>query len=71
LNKRYSASLPVSENYTTLGGFLMAESGEIPNEGDKVVYNGYTFLIEKVEKRRIISVRMLKTERLEEPRSEG
>lgn len=70
LNKRYSASLPVSENYTTLGGFLMAESGEIPKEGDKVVYNGYTFFIERVEKRRIISVRMLKVERHDGPQSE-
>jgi len=62
LNKRYATNLPVSESYTTLGGFLMAESGEIPKEGDSVVYNGLTFIIEQVEKRRIITVRMVKTD---------
>jgi CBS domain containing-hemolysin-like protein len=62
LNKRYETSLPVSESYTTLGGFLMAESGEIPKEGASVVYNGLTFTIEQVEKRRIITVRMVKTD---------
>jgi CBS domain containing-hemolysin-like protein len=62
LNKRYATNLPVSESYTTLGGFLMAESGEIPQEGATVVYNGHTFTIEQVERRRIISVRMMKTD---------
>jgi CBS domain containing-hemolysin-like protein len=62
LNKRYSTNLPVSESYTTLGGFLMSESGEIPTEGDRVAYNGHIFVVEKVEKRRIISVRMTNAE---------
>ena len=61
LNKRYATNIPVSESYTTLGGFLMAESGEIPKEGTSVVYNGHTFTIERVERRRIISVIMTKT----------
>jgi CBS domain containing-hemolysin-like protein len=63
LNKRLDLSLPVSEGYTTVAGFLMSESGQILNEGDVVAYNGHTFHIEKAEKRRILTVRMEKTER--------
>jgi CBS domain containing-hemolysin-like protein len=63
LNKRLELSLPVSEGYTTVAGFLMSESGQILNEGDIVPYNGHTFHIERAEKRRILTVRMEKTER--------
>ncbi len=58
LNKRLSMNLPVSEGYTTVAGFLMSESGQILSEGDTVPFNGHIFRIEKVEKRRILKVRM-------------
>lgn len=60
LNRRLDMSLPVSEGYTTIAGFLMAESGQLLNEGDTVRYNGHIFNVEKVDKRRILSVRMKK-----------
>jgi len=59
LNKRLDLNLPVSEGYTTIAGFLMSESGQILNEGDSVPYNGHIFEIQKAEKRRILSVRMV------------
>lgn len=58
VNKRLDLHLPVSESYTTIAGFLMAEAGEILAEGDSVTFNGHIFHIEKVVKRRIIRVRM-------------
>ncbi len=58
LNKRLDLHLPVSEGYTTIAGFLMSESGQILSEGDIVPFNGHVFRIEKVEKRRIMKVRM-------------
>lgn len=58
LNKRLEMHLPVSEGYTTVAGFLMSESGQILSEGDTVPFNGHVFRIEKVEKRRILKVRM-------------
>lgn len=61
LNKRLGMQLPVSEGYTTVAGFLMSEAGSILSEGDSVVFNGHTFRIEKVEKRRITRVRMVKS----------
>jgi CBS domain containing-hemolysin-like protein len=60
LNRRLELNLPVSEGYTTIAGFLMSESGELLNEGEEVRFNGHVFLVEKVENRRIIKVRMEK-----------
>lgn len=65
LNKRCGLHLPVSESYTTIAGFLMAESGQILTEGETVPFNGHTFYIEQVDKRRILKVRMEKTEKSE------
>jgi CBS domain containing-hemolysin-like protein len=60
LNRRLSLNLPVSEAYTTIAGFLMSEAGRILEVGDTVRYNGHIFRVEKVNKRRIMSVRMEK-----------
>jgi CBS domain containing-hemolysin-like protein len=60
LNKRLEMNLPVSDSYTTLAGFLMSESGKILQEKDEVKFNAHTFRIEKVDKRRVIKVRMEK-----------
>jgi CBS domain containing-hemolysin-like protein len=61
LNRRLGLNLPVSETYTTVAGFLMNESGQILNEGESVPFNGHVFHIEKVDKRRILRVRLEKT----------
>jgi CBS domain containing-hemolysin-like protein len=61
LNRRLGLNLPVSESYTTVAGFLMNESGQILNEGESVRFNGHVFHIEKVDKRRILRVRLEKT----------
>lgn len=61
LNRRLNLNLPVSEGYTTIAGFLMSEAGQVLNEGESVIFNGHVFNIEKVDKRRILKVRMVKT----------
>ncbi len=61
LNRRLQLNLPVSEGYTTVAGFLMSESGQILKEGEAVPFNGHIFKIEKVDKRRILRVRMEKS----------
>jgi len=61
LNKRLEMNLPVSESYTTIAGFLMSEAGQIMSEGETVLFNGHTFRVEKVEKRRISTVRLMET----------
>lgn len=62
VNKRLELNIPVSEAYTTVAGFLMAEAGRILEEGEIVPFNGHTFVVEKAAKRRILQVRMTKTE---------
>ncbi len=61
LNKRCEMNIPVSESYTTIAGFLMSEAGQILSEGEIVPFNGHIFKIEKVDKRRILKVRMEKS----------
>jgi CBS domain containing-hemolysin-like protein len=61
LNRRLGLHLPVSDGYTTVAGFLMAEAGELLSEGEAVPFNGHVFRVEKVDKRRITSVRMERT----------
>jgi CBS domain containing-hemolysin-like protein len=58
LNRRLDMNLPVSEGYTTVGGFLMSVAGSILSVGDVVPFNGHTFIVERVHKRRIMQVRM-------------
>ncbi|HXH69874.1 MAG TPA: hemolysin family protein [Pyrinomonadaceae bacterium] len=58
LNRRLHLDIPASEAYTTVAGFLLSEAGEILTEGESVRYNGHIFHVEKVNKRRILSVRM-------------
>jgi len=61
LNRRFGLHVPISDGYTTVAGFLMSEAGELLDEGEVVSFNGHRFVIEKVDKRRIIRVRMEKT----------
>jgi CBS domain containing-hemolysin-like protein len=58
LNRRLKLSLPESESYTTIAGFLMTEAGHILKPGDTVIYSGHKFEVDRVERRRVISVRL-------------
>ena len=58
LNRRLRLNLPESEAYTTIAGFLMTQAGHVLNPGEVVEYNGLSFEIDRVEKRRVISVRL-------------
>lgn len=58
LNRRLKLSLPESESYTTIAGFLMTEAGHILRPGDTINYNGLIFVVDRVERRRVTSVRL-------------
>ncbi|MEP6923272.1 MAG: hemolysin family protein [Pyrinomonadaceae bacterium] len=62
LNRRLDLHVPESEGYTTIAGFLMSEAGQILNAGETVRFNGHIFQIQKVDRRRILKVRMEKVE---------
>jgi CBS domain containing-hemolysin-like protein len=51
-------SVPESEGYTTIGGFLMTEAGHVLKPGEVVQRDGLVFMIERVEKRRVIRVKL-------------
>ena len=72
LNRRFSLQVPVHVGYTTLAGFLMSETGQVPMLGQSVNYGGATFIIERIEGRRIRRVRMtLASDLTEEARKVG
>lgn len=66
LNRRLKLSLPESEAYTTIAGFLMTEAGHVLESGEDVKYDGLVFHVEKVDKRRVVRVRLERPEEEEE-----
>lgn len=58
LNRRLKLSVPESEAYTTVGGFLMTEAGHVLKPGEVVQHDGLVFRIERVEKRRVMRVKL-------------
>lgn len=67
LNRRLKLSLPESEAYTTVGGFLMTVAGHVLKPGEAVEYNGLVFKVEKVERRRVMRVHLTLPREKEEP----
>jgi len=72
LNRRLKTSVPESETYTTIGGFLMTEAGHVLKPGEVVTYDGLVFHVERVEKRRVMRVKLelLETNGEGEPKDE-
>ena len=58
LNRRLKLSIPESEGYTTIAGFLMNEAGHVLKPGEEINYNGFVFAVDRVERRRVISVKL-------------
>jgi CBS domain containing-hemolysin-like protein len=58
LNRRLKLSVPESEAYTTIGGFLMTEAGHVLKPGEVVQHDGLVFKIERVEKRRVMRIKL-------------
>src|SRR5881394_2945360 len=58
LNRRLKTSLPESEAYTTIGGFLMSVAGHVLQAGEVIEHDGLQFTVEKVERRRLLRVRL-------------
>ncbi len=66
LNRRLKLSIPESETYTTIAGFLMTEAGHVLQPGEVVKHDGLLFHIERVERRRVMRVRLERTEEVAE-----
>ena len=44
--------------YDTLGGLIMSELGRMPEENDEIICEGYKFIVEEMDERRIDRVRI-------------
>ena len=55
--------IPIAtEEFDTAGGFVFHLFGELPTEGERVSAEGYTFAVEKIDKARILTIRITKEE---------
>jgi CBS domain containing-hemolysin-like protein len=70
LNRRLKTSVPESETYTTIGGFLMTVAGHVLQPGEVIDNDGLRFYVEKVERRRLLQVRLELPAKKEEVSSE-
>ncbi|AOW08393.1 hemolysin family protein [Flavobacterium gilvum] len=58
LNQTYKLSIPESESYGTLGGFIVNFTKEIPQKGDEFNIENYHFVIEEATNKKIELVKM-------------
>jgi CBS domain containing-hemolysin-like protein len=66
LNRRLKTALPESDAYTTIGGFLMTAAGHVLQPGEIIEHDGLRFRVEKVERRRLLRVRLELPEKKEQ-----
>ena len=62
LNEKYGLGIPESEEYDTLAGYLIAEYGGIPHEGDEISAGGYLMRILQREQSRLDLVKVKRVE---------
>ena len=70
VRETFDLDLPESDatpNYDTLGGFVVAQLGRFPRQGEAVHAGGARFVVESVEGRRIRRVRVVKKAPRAEP----
>jgi putative hemolysin len=58
INQEYKLSIPESDSYGTLGGFIVDFTKEIPQQGDKIIIDNYHFIIEQATNTKIEVVKM-------------
>ena len=58
LNQTYKLSIPESDSYGTLGGFIVDFTKEIPQKGDVITIGNYHFIIEEATNKKIELVKM-------------
>lgn len=58
INQEYKLSIPESDSYGTLGGFIVDFTKEIPQQGDKIIIDNYHFIIQQATNTKIEVVKM-------------
>jgi CBS domain containing-hemolysin-like protein len=58
VNLRLNLHLPEDEPYSTIAGFLLAQSGRLLLQGESILFEETSFRVESVEGKRIHRVRV-------------
>lgn len=58
LNEEYKLNIPDTDSYSTLGGFIVDFSKEIPQKGSQITIGNFQFLIEEATNKKIELVKM-------------
>ncbi|MBN1348541.1 HlyC/CorC family transporter [candidate division KSB1 bacterium] len=58
--------IPADGGYETLAGLIFSLTGYVPREKELIAYGKFDFIVEKIEKNRILQVRVVITDRVEE-----
>jgi putative hemolysin len=64
-------SLPDEKTYHTLGGFILAQFGRVPKEGQTIAYGGWRFEVVDMDGRRIDKVLVRRSTARDEEQSSG
>lgn len=59
LNEIYKLTIPESDSYSTLGGFIVDFSKEIPQKGEQITIENYQFTIEAATNKKIELVKLV------------
>jgi len=62
LNDILALDLPTEGDYESLAGFILNLTGYVPEEKEKVEFGNYAFIIEKIDRNRIVKVKLLRHE---------
>ena len=57
-NRFFDEKIPEATEYTTLAGYIAALTGRLPLEGETVQYQSLTFTMEKIERFKLVSIRV-------------
>jgi CBS domain containing-hemolysin-like protein len=68
-NEKLELDLPTEGEYESLGGFILSLTGYVPEEQEVVKYNGYAFTVEKIERNRIVQIKVRRAKQESEPNS--
>jgi len=63
LGKELEEKFPVTDEYDTVGGFILHAFGSLPARGDKITFEHMKFIVREVRKRRIIKVELILDEK--------
>lgn len=59
LNETYKLNISESESYTSLGGFIVSHTNEIPEEGENIEIENFEFIILKAYNNKLERVKMI------------